>query len=214
MIKQAIEKLLPKEDKFYSLIGQLSEQARECALHFKTFVESQDKQQRATASEAVNKCRIESKRLSAEITKELCATFITPFDREDIQDFTISLYKIIKTIKKICDRMDVHNLANRNGDFSRQTDLIVEEAHAMKDMVHELVSGHDTKRIINNVTVLHDLENKGDTVLSELMGDLFRNENDIKALILRKDVYDMLEKVIDRYRDAAATALQIVLKHS
>ena len=32
--------------------------------------------------------------------------------------------------------------------------------------------------------------------------------------ILRKDIYEMLEKVMDRYRDAAATALQIVLKHS
>ena len=43
---------------------------------------------------------------------------------------------------------------------------------------------------------------------------IFTHENDMKELILRKDIYDMLEKVIDRYRDAAGVALQIVLKHS
>jgi hypothetical protein len=81
-------------------------------------------------------------------------------------------------------------------------------------MVYELVKGHHNDRIIAKVNVLHDLENRGDTVLNELLADLFRNESDVKQLILRKDVYDMLEKVIDRYRNAGAIALQIVLKHS
>lgn len=215
MIKQAVAKLLPREDKFFRLIGDLAKEAGQCALHLDTFVKSGDKGQRADELSAINESRLRSKKLSSSITRELCATFITPFDREDIQDFSHSLYKIIKTIKKIADRLDMHGLVNgKSTHFGRQTGLIVQEAQAMQEMVYELVEGHHNDRIVAKINVLHDLENKGDLVLNELLADLFRNETDIKQLILLKDIYDMLEKVIDRYRNAGAVALQIVLKHS
>jgi uncharacterized protein Yka (UPF0111/DUF47 family) len=214
MIKSAVAKLLPREDKFYRLIRSLSAQARLSATHFKIYVESTDEQARKQALMGVQECRAVSKKLSAEVTEQLCLTFITPYDREDIQDFTHSLYKIIKTTKKICDRMEIYKLTNERGDFARQSAVIMQEAEAMEEMVLELTNGHDNQRIISKVNILRDLEQKGDTVLSELLGTLFREENDMKELILRKDIYDMLEKVIDRYRDTAAIALQIVLKHS
>ena len=214
MIKTAVAKLLPREDKFFSLIRALSEQAKQSATHFQLYVESTDDKTRKEALKAVHECRAVSKKLSAEVTKQLCLTFITPYDREDIQDFTHSLYKIIKTTKKICDRMEIYNLTNERGDFTRQTTLILQEAQAMEEMVSELTNGHDNKRIIAKVDVLRELESKGDVILSELLATLFRDENDMKELILRKDIYDMHEKVVDRYRDAAAVALQIVLKHS
>ena len=55
---------------------------------------------------------------------------------------------------------------------------------------------------------------KGDLMLGELLVSLFNEGHTVRDLILRKDIYDMLEKVIDRYRDAAGVALRIVLKHS
>ena len=72
----------------------------------------------------------------------------------------------------------------------------------------------DEKTIVGKVAQLHTLEANGDEVLGQLLSDLFKNHQDARDLILRKDIYDMLEKVLDRYRDAAEIALQIVLKHS
>jgi uncharacterized protein Yka (UPF0111/DUF47 family) len=215
MIKNLLAKLLPREDKFYLLISQMSEQTRLGALHLKAFMESgTDQARHAEAKKAVRECKVAAKKLSTKVTEELCYSFITPFDREDIQDFTLSLYLIAKIIDKICTRMDLHGLGMEHGDFTRQTDLIVQEAYAMEDMVAELVKGHNNERIVQKVSILHDLENKGDELLGELLAKLFKEERSARDLILRKDIYDMLEKVIDRYRDAAAIALQIVLKHS
>ncbi|HEY0901827.1 MAG TPA: hypothetical protein VGD95_06860, partial [Micavibrio sp.] len=85
----------------------------------------------------------------------------------------------------------------------------------MEEMVKELIKpAHDDKRIFMVARQLQELENKGDAILSELLVELFKGDNDARDLILRKDIYDMLEKVVDRYRDAASVALQIVLKHS
>lgn len=207
--------LKPRDNKFCILLEGLSTQARACAVHLKNFVENPDEGVRAEAGEAINADRRQAKELTAQITAELCRTYITPFDREDIQDMAGNLYRIPKTIEKIKDRLSTHGISSVKGDFSRQIDVILQEAEAMEEMVRELTKqGHDDKRIFAKARQLQELENKGDAILSELLVELFRDHTDARDLILRKDIYDMLEKVVDRYRDAAGVALQIVLKHS
>lgn len=207
--------LKPRDNKFCVLLEGLSTQARECAVHLKTFVESVNATEQAQAAEAITASRRKSKELTGQITAELCRTYITPFDREDIQDIAADLYKIPKTIEKIKERLATHGLNSVKGDFSRQIDVIVQESEAMQEMVRELTkAGHDDERIIAKAHQLQELENKGDAILGELLVALFKNNTDARDLILRKDIYDMLEKVVDRYRDAASVALQIVLKHS
>lgn len=207
--------LKPKDNKFCVLLEGLSTQARECAVHLKTFVESTNAAEQAQAGEAITTSRRKSKELTGQITAELCRTYITPFDREDIQDIAGDLYKIPKTIEKIKERLSTHGINSVKGDFSRQIDVIVQESEAMQEMVRELTkASHDDERIIAKAHQLQELENKGDAILGELLVALFRDNTDARDLILRKDIYDMLEKVVDRYRDAAGVALQIVLKHS
>ncbi len=207
--------LKPRDNKFCVLLEGLSSQARACAVHLKTFVESTEAAEQAEAAAAITAARRQSKELTARITAELCRTFITPFDREDIQDIAADLYKIPKTIEKIKDRLSAHGISSVKGDFSHQIDVIIQEAEAMEEMVAELIKpGHDDKRIFAKARQLQELENKGDAILSELLVELFQSNTDARDLILRKDIYDMLEKIVDRYRDAAGVALQIVLKHS
>lgn len=206
--------LKPKDNKFCVLLEGLSAEAQGCALHLKTFVESADAVECAAAGAAIEAARKRSKEMTGQVTAELCRTYITPFDREDIQDIAGDLYKIPKIIQKIKERLSTHGITSVKGDFSRQIDLIVQEAEAMEEMMKELTKGHDDDRVIAKAAVLQELENRGDAILGELLVSLFKENTDARDLILRKDIYDMLEKVVDRYRDAASVALQIVLKHS
>jgi hypothetical protein len=84
----------------------------------------------------------------------------------------------------------------------------------MQEIVEALTRKGAAKKIVEKVEELHALESSGDEVLGRLLHTLFTGKQDVRELILRKDIYDMLEKVLDRYRDASAVALQIVLKHS
>lgn len=205
---------LPRQDRFLQLIEALAAQANVCAQHLKMFIETKDSRSRDEASAAIAEARMQARMLATEMTQQLCKSFITPFDREDIQDFTADLYKIPKTIEKVKERILLHGINLEKDDFSRQVDLIVQESIVMDDMVKSLVSGKDSKKIQDKAALLYELEHKGDAVLGELLTSLFSNSRDARDLILRKDIYDMLEKVIDRYRDAAGVALQIVLKHT
>lgn len=203
--------ILPRQDHFLTMIEELAQCVCACPQYLRDYLSSKDPAARAKAGQSILDARLRSKETAAKITEELCRSYVTPFDRDDIQDFAAALYKIPKIMEKVKDRMDLHGI--EGADFLRQVDVIVEEASAMQDIVQNLVRKPDSRKVQDKVSVLYDLEHKGDAILGELLGQLFKEHSDARSLILRKDIYDMLEKVIDRYRDAAGVALQIVLKN-
>lgn len=204
----------PKEDTFYKLMLKMCDEVYESAVCFQEFTQIKTPSDMDVAISKIQAVRIRSKETSSLITEELCRSFITPFDREDIQDISNLLYKIPKIIDKATERIVMHGLSLEEGDFTHQAGLILHEALATKELVHALISGKGSKPVIDNVNLLKDLEQKGDKMRNELIVALFNSQREIKEIILRRDIYDMLEKVVDRFRDIASVALQIVLKHS
>lgn len=209
----SIKKLLPNEEKFHHLIRALDEQAFTSAKLLKAYVDGADKVEREKAFKAISASKSVAKRISNDITRELCMTFVTPFDREDIQDFATNLYKIPKTIEKVAEYLDLYAMEDI-ADLSQQVHVILEEAETMQILVQMLIKGEKLKQVMEKAELLHALEDKGDKILRSLLVALIRDTTDARQLILKKDLYDLLEKIIDRYRDAASIALKIVLKNS
>ena len=204
----------PKEDKFFNLLGKLSSDVNQSAVYFKEFIDSKTPAEMQSALANVQAVRSQSKVTSSQISEELCRSFITPFDREDIQELSNILFKIPKIIEKVTERITMHEMSITGGDFSYQAELIVQEATAMTTLMNALMSKKGTGSVLQSIDVLKDLEHKGDKVRNELIVALFKSNLDIKEIILRRDIFDMLEKVVDSFRDVATVALQIVLKHS
>ena len=209
----SIAKLLPREDKFNRYLEQLCAEAHTAATHLKTFIESKDEAATAEAGRAISNCRAQAKSISAEVTKQLCLSFITPFDREDIQLFANTFYRITKTIEKVREHMEIYKVAAFDG-LEHQVELIIQEADGMDNIVHALIKGGSPTQIIEKAALLDALEVRGDQLLSQLLVTLVDGTEKARDLIVKKDIYDLMERVIDGYRDAAAVALQISLKHS
>ena len=208
-----IAKLLPNEQKFYVFLQQLSSEAHTASLHLKTFVESNDPVARKEAGAAITACKAQAKTISSEVTKQLCISFVTPFDREDIQNLCGYLYRITKTIEKTREHMDMYKFKDAV-ELTRQVEVILLEADGMQIMIDALIKGGKAQQIIEKAKLLDELENRGDEILSDLLTILIETSPDAKQLVLRKDIYDLLERVIDGYRDAAGIALQIALKYN
>jgi uncharacterized protein Yka (UPF0111/DUF47 family) len=207
--------LLPREDKFYKMLKELESQAHISARLLKSLVDNRhDADAIKQASEGIYKAKRESKKAMEVITQEICRTLITPFDREDIQQFAAVLYNIPKMVAKITDRMITHAIYPFNGDFNKFVDIIEREADAMSAVVAELSGKLNSKTVHAKAAILHELEDQGDVILGQLIASSFHDIADTRELILRKDIYEMLEDVTDLYRDAANVALQIILKHS
>jgi hypothetical protein len=58
------------------------------------------------------------------------------------------------------------------------------------------------------------IESEADRLILSLYGELFNTEHNASRLLLRKDLFELLEKAIDRCRDAGNVIYAIVLKNS
>ncbi|HEU4663447.1 MAG TPA: pit accessory protein, partial [Dokdonella sp.] len=61
---------------------------------------------------------------------------------------------------------------------------------------------------------LQAIENEADRLLLELYRDLYGGRHEPIRILLLKDLFELLEKAIDRCRDAGNVVYQIVLKNS
>lgn len=206
---------LPREEKFYKMLASLEAHSTASARHLKTLILERHTSEKAhQADEAIKKAKFAAKKEMETLTQEICRTLITPFDREDLQEFGATLYHIPKQIEKIKDRILTHDLYPFNEDFNRFADIIEREAQAMSELVAELNGKFNSRTINDKAAIIHELEDQGDVVLGQLIAHVFHDIADTREVILRKDIYEMLEDVTDMYRDAANIALRIVLKHT
>ncbi len=58
------------------------------------------------------------------------------------------------------------------------------------------------------------IESEADRLILGLYKEMFSETSDPVRLLLRKDLFELLEKAIDRCRDAGNVIFQIVLKNS
>jgi uncharacterized protein Yka (UPF0111/DUF47 family) len=81
-------------------------------------------------------------------------------------------------------------------------------------MVRELRSSPDLGKIKDQNLKLQYLEGQADLLMVERLKDLYNEPHRAVDVVALKDLYDLLEKVIDRCRDAGNIVVQIVLKNS
>src|SRR3546814_6434032 len=81
------------------------------------------------------------------------------------------------------------------------------------EMIHELKRMDlDRMSVLNEK--LRSLENEADRLMLELYRDIYSGQLDHLQMFLLKEFFEILEKAIDRCREAGVVAYQIVLKNS
>jgi len=210
----SIGRLLGHDGKFYDLLEASAKQADTSVHHLVDLLAKIDSKSPAPNLVAFAESRREDKRITQELTEELTKTFITPLEREDIQALAASLYKIPKTVEKIGERMLISPQDLPTPSFAKQVQLLDQAAEAVLAMVKQLRKGMNVRTAREMNAKLQNIEGEADNLELELLRDLYQGNYDPKHIIFLRDLYDLLEKVIDRCRDAGNVVLQVVLKHT
>src|SRR5437667_11718095 len=100
----SLQKILGKEDKFFDLLEASAEEAHGSVQLLNALIKSPEQ---ARSLEEFAHTRRKDKRITEEITEELCKTFVTPLEREDIEALASALYKIPKTAEKFGERFSI-----------------------------------------------------------------------------------------------------------
>ena len=206
----SLQRLVGGGDIFFDLLEQSAGEAHESVQIFVRNLSSPE----PTALDQFAIVRRKEKRITEEINERLTQTFVTPLEREDIDALALALYKIPKTLEKFAERFQISPPNLTRDGFQRHAQLLQQAMETLELMVRELRSSPDLAVIKDQNLKLQYLEGEADKLMVERLRDLYNAPHEAISVVALKDLYDLLEKVIDRCRDAGSIIVQIVLKNS
>ncbi len=207
----SLKKLFGRDDVFFELLEKSAAEAKESVQLMRKMLLNPES--RTVSMDDFALLRKKDKQITQEIRSQLTQTFVTPLEREDIEALANALYKIPKTLEKFGERLLLCPENIRRTDFSRQAELLESATETLAKLVGEL-----RKPNLGTVKELNDklqyLEGAADNLMIDLLRGLYAGDHDAVRVIALKDLYELLEKVIDRCRDAGNVIFHIVLKNS
>lgn len=209
------KKILGRDEKFFDLLEASADEANSSAERLKDFLKKIQGALSADYLEELIFSRRKDKEITQQITKELCRTFVTPLEREDIEALSNSLYKIPKTVQKIAERILIcPRDILKDPSLHSQVNLLEQASNLVVKMVRLLRSGPSLDEVVEMNSRLQLIEGEADKLVTRVLQELYQGHRDAKDVIILKDVFELLERAIDRCRDAGNTVFQIVLKIS
>ncbi len=207
----SLQTIFGKGDKFYGLLEASAESAR---LSAKALIELLSPPATQQSLEKFKQARRREKDLFAQISEELVNTFVTVLDREDIEALNSALYKIPKVVEKFAERYTLALGRIEGIDFTSRAEMLEQACKVLEQMVRLLRKGMDLDEVKKLNDQLQTIEAEADRLILELYRDAYTNESDPIRYLVKKDLFEILEKAIDRCRDAGNVIYHIVLKNS
>ncbi len=206
----SLQRLVGGGDVFFDLLERSAVEAQESVhLLAKTLASPG-----AAALDSSVLVRRKEERITEELQELLITTFVTPLEREDIDALATALNKIPRTLERFTERFLICPQRVQQASFARQTELLQSSMDTLLTMVRDLRNAPDLTRMKERNDKLQYLEGEADKHMIELLQRLYKADHDAVSVVALKDLYDLLEKVIDRCRDAGNVIVQIVLKNS
>ena len=207
----SLQTIFGKGDRFYGLLEQSADAAHESAKALQALVTQTD---HAPVMAAFAATRAREKALAAQISEELVNTFVTALDREDIEALNSALYKIPKTVEKFAERYEIVAVRLQGVDFAQRALVLERSTTVVSEMIGELRRGLRIDPVKKLQDRLQTLESEGDRMLLAPYRTLYVEGNDAMKAMLAKDLFELIEKAIDKCRDVGNIVYSIVLKHS
>lgn len=202
-------KLIPREEKFLVLLGQLVSRIASGGRLFTDLLADYD--QRLMYAERIKVVEEECDVLAAEILAKLDVSFITPIDREDIHLLATRSDDIIDAINGLARRLEISNAVVLRPDVPELAGLL---ARSLEELEAAFAQLQARNGVSAHSQAVRRLEKEADHRYAEALRRLFTEEPDAIEVIKWITIYELLEDAIDRCKHLAEVVEGIVVKHS
>jgi uncharacterized protein Yka (UPF0111/DUF47 family) len=208
------QNLLPKEEKFFDLFERHAATLVAGAEALKGVLDgSLDV---AGGSQEVLAQEDRADEIAAEVMVAVGRTFITPFDRGDIEELIGSMDDAIDQMRKTVKAIMLYEVETFEPSMSALGGSIVEAAERLVDllpMLRNIKKHADAMGLLTKE--IGRIEEKSDELHVLGLKALFKAHRGANTMdfIVGAEIYDHLEKVVDRFEDVAKRVSRIVLEH-
>ena len=211
--------LMPREERFFDLF------ARHAAIVLAGAEALQGLLQGGNGIDSYSKQIFDREAEADDVTREVLTavrrTFVTPFDRTDIQDLISSMDDAIDQMNKTAKTIAMFEVKTFEPPMQEMAVIIVEAAKLVVEAVPLLSSiGTNAGRLNTLTGRIIAIEEQADEMHDRGLKALFlanrdngqdRGSGNAMRFIVGTEIYDHLEKVVDRFEDVSNEINSIVI---
>jgi len=204
---------MPREERFFALFSKHAQTIVDGADALREVLKGGDGA--ALASQRVMDFETQADAITRDVLLMMRRSFITPFDRGDIQDLIGALDDSIDQMQKTAKVIRLFEITSFAPEMGEMGDSIVKAAKLTLEAVNLLGSLRENSTRLNAITdEIIRLEDHADELNNLGIKTLFKRHSggDAMQYIIGVEVYDHLEKVMDRFEDVANRISGIVIE--
>ncbi|MBX7205060.1 MAG: DUF47 family protein [Bacteroidia bacterium] len=213
-LNSILQIFLPKDRIFFSLFESVAMNVSAMGALITEVVAEPDFDQRGALIKKLEDLEHDNDELTHQIFQELGKNFITPFDREDIHYLAIALDDICDYIFASAKKINFYKVNPNDSGIQKMAQIIRQGSDEVKTAVLELRNMKNIKSITDAVIRVNSFENQADDVFDMCIERLFDTETDVKELIKKREIYQVMEIATDKFEDAANVIESIVVKYA
>jgi predicted phosphate transport protein (TIGR00153 family) len=205
--------LLPKEERFFELFAQHSKMLVAGSEALRAMLEGGD----AVPGnfQLVMDREHDADIITRDVLIAVRRTFITPFDRGAIKELITSMDDSIDQMQKTAKSVMIFELREFTPQMREMADVIRRCAGLVEEAIPLLHSiSAEAARLSAITEEISRLEGQADELHDNGLKELYqRHRSDPMGFITGNEVYDHLEKVVDRFDDVANVLHATVIEH-
>jgi uncharacterized protein len=205
--------LMPREEKFFAQFNDHARTLVDGAVALRDLLEGGPGVPEACRSIAEHEDRADA--ITRAVLVGLRRTFITPFDRGDMKELINQLDDAIDQMKKTAKAITLFEVDSFELQMRQMADIILRCSELTVEAVGLLSALRSNVSRINAIAEeITRLEEQADDLNDAGIKALYQRHKDGNAMafIVGAEIYDHLEKVVDRFEDVANRISGIVIE--
>ncbi|MEK7557508.1 MAG: DUF47 family protein [Patescibacteria group bacterium] len=148
------------------------------------------------------------------IADEIDKSFVTPLDREDLHVLVVRLDATLDHAENAVSNLVVYGVKTARDPLAEFCETVNQAIKECVSCVRVLRQHKKLERIRQHFQELHRLEMKGDILLQMALKELFSHEQDVREIMIWKDIFLSFERSLDRGEDVADVLEGILIKNT
>jgi uncharacterized protein len=204
--------LMPKEERFFDLFTRHAQIVVAGAEALRGLLGGGDSIERYCKQ--IFEREAEADEITRQVLTAVRRTFITPFDRTDIQDLISSMDDAIDQMNKTAKIISLFEVRSFEPQMRQMGEIVVQSANLVLEAVPLLSAiGTNAGRLNTLTAKIIAVEEHADEVCDRGIKALFvaNRQDNVMKFIIGSELYDHLEKIVDRFEDVSNEINSIVV---
>lgn len=207
-----IQKLMPKDRRFFPLFDEFGLTVQKAGQAYAELLKTDDIQKRASLVDAISESESKGDRLIHTIVTELTATFITPFDREDIHLLASTLDAILDDFLAAGRRIVAYKIAGLPEKLVKLGDLANASGVLTAQCLHNLKNIRDPKAFADLIRELQSHKSNADDIFLDGMAELYAGGQDSIDVLKLREVYLATDDAMRNFQELSFALEAILIK--